>query len=231
MLNVPHLAAAVINWMNYVSAVGRSYVINEGSIKIPLTEYLEVNSFKPNLEDPHPFFKQKRFDLNFKSNKNTDSYYFEFKYINDDSTRTLSERQRIFNDLMRLHFVKSQNTKCCFLICGMQEYFNISFQNLDINANYNLQSSQNRSNNKKFYTEWFDFLSDKEMIIDLKNKSDEYSDLYVEFEKKYKTPYEEKTKKTFIMPTSIKTKLVFLSEEQKATNIPNTYKIGIWEIL
>ena len=35
----PHLASAIIWWLNYISAVGREYIIAESTLKIPATEY------------------------------------------------------------------------------------------------------------------------------------------------------------------------------------------------
>jgi hypothetical protein len=64
------LANAVQWWMSYTSAVGRSYVLAESSIKYPLTEYLERTS--PNeikLEYPHPKLKKRRIDICFEDSK------------------------------------------------------------------------------------------------------------------------------------------------------------------
>ena len=90
--------------MNYISAVGRNYIINESTIKIPATEYLEVIGIDPHLEFGHTKFKQKRLDLQFKDIVTNIENVFEFKYVKGDSTRDLAERKRIFYDLMRLHF-------------------------------------------------------------------------------------------------------------------------------
>ena len=133
---VPFLASSVIHWMNYVSAVGRNYIINESTIKIPVTEYLEVTGISPELEFGHPSFKQRRMDLKFKDSYANIDYAVEFKYVKGDSTRDLAERKRVFNDLMRLHFFLDTDRKGYFLICGIQEDFKLSFENLDLTPGY-----------------------------------------------------------------------------------------------
>jgi hypothetical protein len=40
----------------------------------------------------------------------------------------------------------------------------------------------------------------------------------------------DKTGNILLKPTQIKTELIFLSQESTATNIPQTFKIGIWEV-
>jgi hypothetical protein len=40
-VNMSQLATAIMWWLSYTSAVGRNYVLSEGAIKFPASEYLE----------------------------------------------------------------------------------------------------------------------------------------------------------------------------------------------
>src|SRR3990172_6238027 len=143
-INVNQLATAVMWWLSYTSAVGRNYILSEGAIKFPASEYLERSKTDEiELEYGHPKLSRKRFDLFFRKNAIEDTV-FEFKYIKNGSTRTQDEKQRIFNDLMRLHlFLDNTNQKGYFLICGNQSDFIKDFQKIkkepiDENGIFNL---------------------------------------------------------------------------------------------
>ena len=230
---VPFLASSVIHWMNYVSAVGRNYIINESTIKIPVTEYLEVTGISPELEFGHPSFKQRRMDLKFKDSYANIDYAVEFKYVKGDSTRDLAERKRVFNDLMRLHFFLDTDRKGYFLICGIQEDFKLSFENLDLTPGYVSPKSKTAKKIKpsSFYSLWFSFdeLSPIKKI-ELGNLDLNYKKVYDAFMDEYEEPYQEQTGTILVRPIEIQTKLIFLSQESTATNIPQTFKIGIWEV-
>jgi hypothetical protein len=133
-INHTHLASSVIWWLNYLNAIGRGYVINESSIKYPVAEYLEKSiSEKDNikLEYTHPLLKKRSIDLYYKNDK--EQIAFEFKYIQNGSTTKLSEKQRVFNDLLRLHyFLENGGDKAYFLICGKKDEFKNSFMEIPI---------------------------------------------------------------------------------------------------
>lgn len=100
--------------MSYTSAVGRSYVLAESSIKYPLAEYLErTNPENIKLEYNHPKLEKRRIDIYFKSSDDTETL-IEFKFIKDKSTRSDDEKQRIFNDLMRLYLSLENGEQCYF---------------------------------------------------------------------------------------------------------------------
>ncbi|WP_055445553.1 hypothetical protein [Lacinutrix himadriensis] len=229
-----YLASSIIHWMNYISAVGRDYIIDESTIKIPACEYLEVTGLKPNLEFHHSKFKPvRRIDLQFNNTKNKIESAYEFKYVKKDSTRGKPERIRVFNDLMRLNlYCDSTNKKGFFLICGITDDFEVSFENLNLKPTFLTPKPKNSSKSKSFYSEWFSFddkLPKKEIALKTNDKS--YEEIYQAFLNEYKTPYKEKTGNNLMLPDKIITKLIFLSEVNSATNIPQTFKIGIWEVL
>lgn len=234
-----HLASAIVWWLNYISAVGREYIVAESTLKIPATEYLErYYREKIKLEFHHPYLSQKRFDLYFNDTANNIENAFEFKFVREDSTRALLERKRIFNDLMRLHLYLNSsniNKKGYFLICGNQLHFKTSFQNLNLKPNFPISPSNSThviSSKSSFFSEWFSFdINSPDKPINLRNIDKQYSDIYIAFEKDYKNAYKEATGNSLIVPNTIKTKLKFISERLTTSNIPQTFSIGIWEVL
>jgi hypothetical protein len=234
--NDPHLASAIVWWLNYISAVGREYIIAESTLKIPATEYLETY-FRGNidLEYNHPYLSQKRFDLHFKDEDNATESAFEFKFVREDSTRQLSERKRIFNDLMRLHLFLEHDKKGVFLICGNHLHFKTSFQNLNLNPRFPIPTSKVAAliqTGSGFFGEWFSFdYASPERTIDLDNADNSYKVIYDAFMNDYKDSYKQATGTALVRPNSIKTKLKFISEEMTASNLPQTLSIGIWEVI
>lgn len=243
---IKHLGVSIESWLNYISAVGREYVLSESSIKLPLAEFIgtkigDTDAVK--LEYLHPFFFMKRFDLYLERTVNEINYKtaFEFKYIKDASTLNKIEKQRIFNDLMRLYYFKKYTDSSCkvyFLICGTQYEFEQSFQKI---PNY-ISSIEPRTDSPKedvkmsgFYTEWFKFdYKDSEQAIQL-NKEDEsvhqpfYTDFFKHYDKAYKRELGED--KNLDIPNEIKTKLIFLSQDNTQKDVPESMKVGVWEIL
>ena len=242
-VNINQLASAVMWWLSYTSAVGRNYVLSEGAIKFPASEYLERSKTEEiELEFRHPKLSRKRFDLFFKENASTNTA-FEFKYIKNGSTRTQDEKQRIFNDLMRLFLFLDKTTKGYFLICGNQSDFVKDFQTILLqpkNSKGNLyikpqqQSSLPKTIKPKgFYTKWFSFDANKpEKLINLNSTKKEYKDIYDLFFKEYSEPYYTKTNTNIVRPDRIKTKLVFLSGNiEQPVGLFQPAKIGIWEVI
>jgi hypothetical protein len=246
-ISVNQLATAVMWWLSYSSAVGRDYVLSESAIKFPVAEYLERSRTDSiELEFGHPKLSRKRFDLFFKNEKN-EKNVFEFKYIKNNSTRSSDEKQRIFNDLMRLYLYLGNNKKHkgYFLICGNQLEFVSNFQTLILkptgtNGNKFITPMFRSKPSKKkkaegFYTKWFSFETDNsksKKIIDIKNATGEYKTIYDNFMLEYKNPYKTKTNGKLKLPDNITTNLVFLSEDIKQqTGLYQPTKIGIWEII
>jgi len=227
-INHPHLAASVIWWLNYLNSIGRGYVINESSIKYPVAEYLEKSiSEKDNikLEYNHPLFKKRSIDLLYKNDK--EQIAFEFKYIQNGSTTKKGEKQRVFNDLLRLHyFLENGGDKAYFLICGKKDQFKNSFMEIPIASDKSKPVSTKMIS--KFYHHWFYFDNDKiDKVINIQNPHADYKANCENFYNDYKP----KKGKTINSLNSIKTKLIFLSQEIVDSNIPETLRIGIWEVV
>ncbi len=236
-VNVNQLATAIMWWLSYTSAVGRNYVLSESSIKYPASEYLErLNIDEIVLEYSHPKLSRKRFDLFFSKNSK-EKAVFEFKYIKNGSTRTQDEKQRIFNDLMRLYLFLDAEHKAYFLICGNQSDFIKDFQKIKSNqTNYIEPKFKNLLPDtivpEGFYTKWFSFDADQpNKTIDLNDTLTEYKDIYDLFFKEYAGQHLSKTKENLQKPEKLMTSLVFLSGNvSQPTGLFQPSKIGVWEI-
>jgi hypothetical protein len=232
-LDIKNLAHAIMYWLSFMTVVGRKYVLNESAIKMPVSEYLAQKGFEDiQLEYSHPSLSKKRFDLYFRSKKNTENA-FEFKYVKNGSTRKVDEKQRIFDDLMRLFlFVSSNNSKSYFLICGSKDEFTPDFQNLSNKDQYPSARTKTQLPIKAagFYTEWFSFdINNPTKNIDLKNQLIEYKDIYDDFISDYQASFYKKNNTNLIMPSNISTNLVFLESDLSINWQPTA--IGVWEIL
>lgn len=128
------------HWSNYINDVKRGEILNEGSIKYGISEYLvsTENFYKkegrtivtgqPEIKDvrferTHKLFKNRSVDLNFKVCEGDDNIdvYFEFKYIKNTPLPP-NERERYIFDFFRLaSLVKSANDEeieCYFMLVG-----------------------------------------------------------------------------------------------------------------
>lgn len=229
-----HLASAIVWWLNYISATGREYIIAESTLKIPATEYLErFYRESIELEFNHPKLSQKRFDLHFKDINA--EVAFEFKFVREDSTNALAERKRIFADLMRLNLFLDNSKKGYFLICGNQFHFKASFQSLNLKGKYPAPTSKFAIPGpvkSGFFGEWFSFdTAFPEKTIDLSNQNKDYKPIYTAFFTDNQKAHKVATNNKLVAPNTIKTKLIFLSDELTASNIPQSFRIGIWEVL
>ena len=246
-VNINQMATAIMWWLSYTSAVGRNYVLSEGAIKFPLSEYLETSNIENLiLEYGHPKLSRKRIDLFYQEKQKdstTENFAFEFKYIKNGSTRTPDEKQRVFNDLMRLHYFNQDKQKGYFLICGGQNDFVSDFQRIKstpkkVNGKLILDTTTKDTEPDKivaqgFYTHWFSFDNkNKDVEIDLTTLDDDYKDIYALFFSEYAEPYKTKVKADIPKPDKIKTRLVFLSGDiEQPTKLFQPSKIGIWEVI
>lgn len=128
------------HWSNYIFDVKRGEILNEGSIKYGISEYLvsSENFYKgksrtivtgqPEIKDVkfekiHKLFKNRSVDLNFKVCEGDDKIdvYFEFKYIKNIPLPP-DERERYIFDFFRLaSLAKSANNEkidCYFMLVG-----------------------------------------------------------------------------------------------------------------
>ena len=131
------------HWSNYIFDVKRGVILNEGSIKYGISEYLvsTENFYKGNsrtivkgqpeikdvkFEKTHKLFKNRSADLSFRVCEGDDviDVYFEFKYIKKP-TLPSEERERYIYDFFRLaSLVKSadgDNIECYFMLVGPQK--------------------------------------------------------------------------------------------------------------
>lgn len=236
--SIKQLAGCIRWWLNYHSSIGRKSLLDEGAIKYPFIEYLERSDVKNiTLELPHPKLSKKRIDLHFQDNKTNTNIAFEFKFIKHESTKDIDEKQRIFDDLMRLYLMSSVDQKVYFLICGEQAEFIASFQRIEsytgtirVRKSNTLPSSSSSSG---FYTEWFSFdLQNPIKTINIETQSAiEYKSVYDDFLKDYNNSYNKKTSQTLNLPSTIQTKLVYLAENSSDDDrVYDPARIGIWEI-
>ena len=128
------------HWSNYINDVKRGEILNEGSIKYGISEYLvsTENFYKAKsrtivtgqpkiidvkFEKTHKLFKNRSVDLNFKvcEGDNKIDVFFEFKYIKNIPLPP-DERERYIFDFFRLaSLVKSangDNIECYFMLVG-----------------------------------------------------------------------------------------------------------------
>lgn len=127
-------------WANYICAVQRGKILNEGSIKYGISEYLVAsenihsnrNATSENqplikeveFEKSHDVFKRRRSDLYFEvyENGQTIETYFEFKYLKGYTLPT-EENNRYIDDFFRLASLLKNKSKCeCyFMLVGNSE--------------------------------------------------------------------------------------------------------------
>lgn len=133
------LARALQHWACYICDVNRSQILNEGSIKYAISEYLEIakvikpeniNSLAPIISDykfeyTHPIFVSRSIDLkiNYKANNTDRESYYEFKYARERNI-SKSESARFIDDIFRLAsiVVNGTNNEAYFLLMGPKQH-------------------------------------------------------------------------------------------------------------
>jgi hypothetical protein len=124
---------AIHYWLNYSCKVSKVDLLVESSIRFPLMEYIEryLNADKCYLERKYEDFLSEDIFNTTKSvdimwEKNKIEYIIELKYLSKDTNKE-QERQRFFNDLVRLSLAlklkKDKERRCYFLICGDAVHF------------------------------------------------------------------------------------------------------------
>jgi len=120
---------AIHYWLNYQCKVCKIDLLAESSIKFPLMEYIEryIGADTCHLERQYKeilsediFNTTKYLDIMWE--KDGTEYLVELKYVSEHTYED-RERQRYFNDLVRLSLaLKYKNTnldrRCFFLVCG-----------------------------------------------------------------------------------------------------------------
>jgi hypothetical protein len=220
-MNISNIGGTIEHWLSFQEKIGRSFMINEDALKYPLADYL-VNATSDDisaieLEKQHPNFSTRHVDLTISDKtNNTIKNVFEFKLAKSD-TRKASEKQRIFNDLIRLHLAKQVSSdKCFFIIAGKANNFKQDFQNYP------------NTGNSRFYQKWFSFKKGKNTSFSVAGETDsDYKTIYDKFISDYSSNYSSQIGNTLQLPLQITTTCEFVTVF-KATLIP--YMAGIWSI-
>ena len=131
------------HWSNYIFDVKRGEILNEGSIKYGISEYLvsSENFYKGNsrtivtgqpkiinvkFEKTHKLFKNRSVDLNFKVYESEEviDVFLEFKYIKKIPLPS-DERERFIYDFFRLSslakLANGDKIECYFMLVGPQK--------------------------------------------------------------------------------------------------------------
>ncbi|WP_333577331.1 hypothetical protein [Sphingobacterium sp.] len=243
--SIQQLSNAIQWWMNYHSSVNRSHVLAESSIKYPAVEYLQTsNSNEIKLEHPHPKLSSRRFDLHFKDISGNE-IAMEFKFIKNGSTRNKAEKQRVFNDLMRLQLFIGEKKKGYFLICGSKNDFNTDFYNLQekteskntIISRKKFEEQINPTSDNilstGFYSKWFSFnIRCPNKNIPIGDEEDFYREFYESFLQEYGLTYMNSTGISLELPKTLTTKLIHLHKESiEKLNFNSPNVVAIWEVI
>lgn len=210
------MGGAIAHWLGFQEKIGRGFMMNEDAIKYPLSDYLvndggcSINSIE--LERAHPNFSNRLMDVAIINNQQI-SNAFELK-LAKTTTRHQSERQRIFNDLMRMHLVTQVSTdKCYFIITGKSVHFQRDFKNLTDNTNL-------------FYHKWFSFTRGQQNTFSVGTEVDvTYKTIYDSFVNKYSNTFQGNGQ--LQLPTQIRTTCEFITA-YKPQFVP--YMTGVWSV-
>lgn len=208
-MNIDQIGKTLIHWSGFQENIGRSFMMNEDALKYPLADFLfnqgGATIDNVHLEHVHPKFPSRRIDLVVKESGGHFNSSFEFK-LATKYTRTNAEKQRIFDDLMRLFFLAegSRGSKF-FIIIGKTIHFMRDFQ-------------QFPNTEQAYYQEWFSFTAGEQKVISLRGaKAQEYTDVYQDFSKRYLQD----------LPESITTECKFITGFG-LSHVP--YMVGIWTV-
>lgn len=158
------LAEAVYHWVNYVKTCGNEKLIEEHSIRYPLSEYMERKyKAEVSLEQTTILLKSKRYDFYYErpvSKGEITNGYIEVKFLRND-TQYESEQNRFFADLVRLAI--SQGKENYFILFGERRLFESCFKRVGEFAESEDYAAK-RFSGKIIedlaygpYTEWFKF--------------------------------------------------------------------------
>jgi hypothetical protein len=216
-----NMGGAIEHWLGFQDKIGRSFMMNEDALKYPLSDYLVndggIDIKSVDLEYPHPNFSSRLVDLAiYDSNKKQLNNLFELK-LAKPSTRNKSERQRIFNDLIRLHLANSFTAKkCYFIITGKSSNFQLHFKNFQ------------HITKKDFYKKWFAFANGQSVTFDVAAETDtNYEPIYKKFKTDYEGNFQAAGTTALQLPKQITTTCEFITGF-KASIVP--YMTGVWSV-
>lgn len=235
------LSMAILDWLNYLKRVSAGDIIEEASLKYPITEYLErKGKYICAQQVNHPVFQRKRLDIAWgKSRPKPDeegdekwSNYIELKYAKHVNIRNVTD------DLFRLYFVKKKHPRshCYFLLFGEKVLFNANFQRTIIekevvlkgpNGLTDKQEIEFKGESEQQFAHWFT-LQPAEPLKKIRCNEQKTDSLYSDFLSRKKGSYifrDEKFKKIKI---TFQTRL---TQRCSNTNAPAEFCVVIWEIL
>ncbi len=219
------MGAAITHWLGFQDKIGRDFMMNEDALKYPLADYLvnagNIDVGNIRLEHPHPNFSRIQVDLAIIDNTTIKiDNIFELK-LAKLATRNTSEKQRIFDDLMRLYLASLITTgKCYFIITGKTQEFETNFRMLGVS----------KTNKTNFYKKWFSFNSSKTVqtttTFNVAIETDQnYQSIYQKFIIKY-SKYKYQGTTPLQLPNQITTTCEFVT----APSYDLPYMAGIWSI-
>lgn len=226
------LGNSIQSWLSYQIALNRNYGLAESSINAPFGEYLAQYVSELEMEKELKYFGSRWTDAFFKLRDFADDlYYFEFKYTKNGSTRNQPEKQRVFNDLMRLNSIDDNKSHKYFIMAGKSEEFMTDFEQL-IPGQAVAKNKLPPTNKSPIiaynsvYNKMFSFDVNKPNTT-INVTDPEISNLIIGFDQKYVNDYRNNSVPytQFSQDISkITTKLVFLS------CMGTSARVGIWEI-
>jgi hypothetical protein len=222
-ITIKNMGGAIEHWLGFQDKIGRSFMMNEDALKYPLSDYLvnegglDIETVE--LEYPHPILLNRRIDLAVKVAPTSEQikHAFEFK-LAKPATREQTEKQRIFNDLMRLYLARQESKeKCYFIITGKSSNFEQDFRNLKDNDGESL-----------FYKKWFAFVTEESKTFDVATEvSTNYQSIYQTFIRQYSGIYQETGANVLQLPDKITTTCEFVTVFAPSI-VP--YMAGIWSV-
>lgn len=246
------LSKSLLYWTNYLVQVSRERIINEGSIKYGISEFLEVNKQQKtskrgiiipdyiinyNFEESHPHFKSRRIDLYVEGN--VCHKYLEFKYVRSETLDTEEENRYVY-DIFRLHSLvnhvePNNKIKAYFMILGKKEFVKSALM-LPETANHRDETlPHNPLKKEKFIAECINKMLSFETVTP--EKTFRIGDLRCHnsvtsqsenFNKEYKP---RKKKYKINDEQEITTKLVFSSISNESSSFNCDMSVFVWEII
>ena len=212
------MAKALLYWLNYYELSCKESVVNESSLRYPLSEFIERKMsgnvhFERRLDENN---KQKHLDFTYKVVIGGDEIAggVEVKYV-QQYTRYTSEQQRYFDDLARLSSLDNNNENI-FVVFGPKSEFVTNFECL-----YDGRTKNDRAEYKNedsivphgIYSSWLSFnLGEIKTIL-----AEDYSGQFEEFFNNY----------NISRFNRIKTQLLTLQQDE---NNYGTQIVAIWKV-
>ena len=234
--NIIKAALSTYNWLGYLgNATDCTDLIAESSLKYPFVECLERNHVDNiHLEVGHPIFQRKRIDICIVPETNGIIKFsigipicVEFKFVHED-TDSKKERQRYFNDLLRLSYLKQyyKSAVCYFIVYGSSFLFNGKFRKTykkPQQKTTDIVKTKSTYSCKSKYHDFLSFSSQNIKIVHLSNKK------FTDYISVFNEEYLEQTSQNVDLSNielRLATKLVYLYKSSSG----NPYSMGIWEV-